>query len=144
MEAAGLAVGVVPLAIAALKCYKTGKQLTDVVRNRKRNIQALIRALESYHLYLELLLVWLLKSVNVYDETELHAPSQITSLMQNPETIEKMREFLGADPSPAFQTAIENGQRAVEKIVRNIDRLLPGNQVCVYLFEMKANEVRID
>ena len=93
MEAAGLAVGVVPLAIAALKCYKIGKQLTDVVRNRKRNIQALIRALESYNLYLELLLVWLLKSVNVYDETELHAPSQITFLMRNPETIEKMREF---------------------------------------------------
>lgn len=104
----------------------------------------MIRALESYNFYLELLLVWLLKSVNIYNETEPYAPSQIRSLMQNPETIEKMREFLGADPSPAFQNAIENGQQAVEKIVKNIERLLPGNQVCVYCFKMKANEVLID
>lgn len=51
-------------------------------------------------------------------------------LMQNAEMNEKMREFLGTEPSAAFHNAIEKGRGAVDKITENIDDLLPGNQVC--------------
>ena len=131
MEVAGLVLGGIPLAIAALKCFKTGKRLSDLIRNRKRHIETLIRALEGYNGYLELLLEWLLKSVDMdmYAEGKYHAQSNISYLMQNAETIERMREFLGPKPLSASQGAINNGQEAVVKIATSIDNLLPGNQV---------------
>ena len=128
MEAVGLVFGVIPLAIVALKCFKTGKRLTSMLRNRKRHIETLIRALETYNGYLELLLEWLLRSVDIYDETKHRTHRDISFLLQNPETIEKMREVLGSNPSSAFGNAIGNGQRAVETIMKNIDDLLPGDQ----------------
>lgn len=87
----------------------------------------MIRALQSYNGYLELLSRWLLTSMDMCSEMEDHS---LSLLMQNAEVIEKMREFLGADPSAAFHNAIENGRRAMEKIAESIDDLLPGNQVC--------------
>ena len=128
MEAAGLVVGVVPLVIAALKCFKTGKQLASVVRKRKRHIETLIRALQSYNGYLELLSRWLLTSMEMSPGME---NDSLASLMQDAEVIEKVRRFLGREPSAAFHNAVEKGRRAVEKIVENIDDMLPGNQVRV-------------
>lgn len=137
MEVVGLVLGGIPLAIAALKCYKTGKRLTDLVRNRKRHIEALIRALEGYNGYLELLVDWLLRSVNIYVDVRDH---DISYLLQNPETVKKMREFLGPRPSSAFQNAIYDGQQAVIKIVINIGDFLPGNQV-VTAYKSKVNSL---
>ena len=128
MEAAALVVGVVPLVIAALKCFKTGKQLASRLRNRKRHVETLIRALQSYNGYLELLSRWLLTSMEMFPGTQDHS---LLSLMQDAEVMEKVRGFLGAEPSAAFHNAVEKGRWAVEKIAENIDDMLPGNQVCV-------------
>lgn len=129
MEAAGLVVGVVPLVIAALKCFKTGKQLASLVRKRKRHVETLIRALQSYNGYLELLSRWLLTSMEISPGNQDHS---LSSLMQDAEVIEKVRRFLGVEPSAAFHNAVERGRRAVEKIAENIDDMLPGNQVCLF------------
>lgn len=132
MEVAGLVLGAIPLAITALKCYKTGRRLIDLMRNRKRHIEALIRALESYENYLKLILEWLLKSAKVYDEMNFQTQSHAAMLvLRDPIIVEKMKECLGPNYLPAFQDAIENGQQVVEKIVMNINDLLPGSQVSI-------------
>lgn len=89
----------------------------------------MIRALQSYNGYLELLSRWLLTSMEMSPDME---DRSLSSLMQNAEIIEKIREFLGTEPSAAFHNAIEKGRRAVGKIAENIDDLLPGNQVCLH------------
>ena len=47
MEVAGVVLAVVPIIIEGLKAYKQGKSLTDRVRNRKRHVAELIRALNG-------------------------------------------------------------------------------------------------
>jgi len=83
MEVAGLVLGVVPLAITALQCYKTGGELTDLIRNRRRHIEKLIRALHGHVAVLTLSLIWLLKEVNIYEAD--HTEEDIPHLVQDVE-----------------------------------------------------------
>jgi hypothetical protein len=128
MEVAGLLLGAVPLAISALRCYKTGKTLTDRVRKRKKHVEKLIRALQGHDAVLELYLVWLLKAVESYEA--YHTPRDIPSLMQDAETTERIRDFLGEKGATAFQHAAFECQEAVQKIAKSIDGFLPNNKVC--------------
>ena len=66
--------------------------------------------------------------MEIFHGTQDHS---LLSLMQDAEVVEKVKGFLGAEPSAAFHNAVEKGRRAVEKIAENIDDMLPGNQVCV-------------
>lgn len=128
MEVAGLVLGAVPLAITALQCYKTGKKLTDRVRNRKKHIDKLIRALQGHDAVLELYLVWLLKAAGSYEAH--HTPSDIPELIKEAEVVERIEETLGEKGSAAFLHAVCECQEAVQSIARSIEGFLPQTQVC--------------
>ena len=125
------------MVIAALECFKLGKQLTSLVRNRKLHVKMLIRALKSYNGYLELFSQWLLRYLDMYPEMKDHS---LPYLMQNAEIIEKMKELLGKGPTAAFNNATEKGRLAVKKITENIDNMLPENKVCVMVEHQSASE----
>ena len=132
MEVAGLVLGALPIAISALKCYKTGRQLPDIVRNRKRHVETLIRALQGHDAALELYLVWLLKAVHVYERD--HTPRDIPHLVQDSECPRKIESFLGLKGSLAFQNALLEGQEAVQRIARGIVGFLPEGKVWSLFF----------
>jgi hypothetical protein len=129
MKVAGLVLDGISLVIVALQCFKTGKSLSDLIRKRKRHIETLIRALKGYSGYLELLLEWLLtrlKKDNAVRDTDHRS---LSTLLQDAETIESLRQLLERNPSHAFQNAVENDERAVVNIVTNINDLVPADQV---------------
>ena len=127
MEVAGLVLGAVPLAIVALRCYKSGKDFTSLVLNRKRHIESLARALQGYDAILELSLMRLLKAVEIYEAH--HTRSDIPHLIQDAETIERMEEFLGVKGSEAFQNAVYQAQEVIQSIALGIKGFLPVDQV---------------
>lgn len=131
MEIAGLVLGAVPLVITALRCYKSGKDFTSLVLNRKRHIESLVRALQGYDAILELNLIWLLKAVATFEAH--HTRSDIPYLIQNAETIERMEEFLGMKGSEAFQNAVLQAQEVIESVALAIKGFLPEDQVSLPL-----------
>ncbi|MCJ1238026.1 hypothetical protein MMC14_006014 [Varicellaria rhodocarpa] len=128
MEVAGLVLGVVPLVIEVLKCYHLGKELADLFVYRKRHIDLLICALQGHEAVLQIILVWSLKTIDIYEPHNIR--NDIPYLLQKPETIEGVRDFLGEEGSAAFQNAILYSHDAIQTIARNILGLLPeGDQV---------------
>ena len=133
MEVAGLVLAAAPLAIEALKCYKAGRELTDLVRNRKRHIKTLVCALKGNNAVLEINIVWLLKTIGIYEADNTAA--DIPYMIQTPSTLDAIENFLGRQVSDAFQNAILEGHEALLEIAQSIRGLLPRE----YRIENKAS-----
>lgn len=121
MEVAGLVIGVLPLAITALSCYKTGLKMSDNVRKRKMHIQSLVRALKGYETILKLNVEWLLKSTNAFDD---HNDQGLETLLQDVDVLEGIEEFLGKSGTESLGEILAEVREILEHIAEGVEGFL--------------------
>ncbi len=132
MEVAGLILAAVPLTVAALQCYRTGKDLSSIILNRKRHIQQLVRALQWHDTLLEINLILLLKTVEVYKN---HTPDAIPYLIQDLETVRRIEDFLGIKGLEAFKNALLEATDVVQTIAKSIRDFVPSELVSLAAYD---------
>ena len=125
MEVAGVVLGAIPIVITALQYSKDMKRFTQRFSDRKSIIRRLIEALQLQQGELELNLEWLSKAMQLEEEPA----SKIQLLLARPDIQCKVVDYLGSGGSKSFILALEQAQRAVENVSRNIRGFLVDTQV---------------
>jgi hypothetical protein len=124
MEVAGVVLGAIPIAIAALECYVASDSLFSNVFSRQTHVRSLARSLRGYRMEYRTSLELLLRRIGVYDPTE-HTHEDISALLQDPLTSTRLKDYLGDEKFDVYQDAIMEAQEAIYKVVKNIKGLVP-------------------
>ena len=122
MEVAGLVVGVIPLAVAALQCYEETQSFASKIRRKSALVRSLGRALGGYDAVLTVNIDWLLRSVGCYCDD--HEAPDWTALLEQPDLAAKARRLLGDAVAKAFHEAILESCDAIETILKKIEGFL--------------------
>ena len=120
MEVAGLIFGALPVAVAALQCYKIGKGASLAAHKRELHIQELIRTVKGYNAILQSSLEWLLRSIGCYTPGQpLRAEA-----FQHPATIKELETLLGPASTDAFHGTLQEVHSVLERLAKSIDGLV--------------------
>ena len=128
-EIAGVILGAVPLAIAALKQYKTAHEMKRSFKLKSLYIDRLIGTLEEQEYYFETEFDMILRAAGCrpQDISTISLEHLKKRLLEN-DTAEELRKYLGRGYDPYNKALIRCGT-SLGDIVRSIGGLVPGSPV---------------
>jgi len=120
-----MVLAVIPIVVRALQSYKQGKTLNDKIRNRKKHIAGLVRALQNYQTTLEGYLAWVLKGAGV---EVVHEPNDF-SILSDEDVQKDIVSFLGRNAAATLCDTLVTCQEALTNIARSINDFLPKSTI---------------
>ena len=128
-EIAGLILGVVPLAIAALEQYKTAHNMLSYFNYKSMYIDRLIQALEEQKFCLESDFDIVLRAAG-FEQQDISITSgeYIQTVLVRSDVAEELSRYLGRGYHP-YRKALMRCETSLKDIVRNIGGLVPGSPV---------------
>lgn len=128
-EIAGLILGVVPLAIAALEQYKTAHEMLRYFSHKSVYIDRLIQALEEQRFCLESEFDIVLRAAG-FEPQDLGTVSgeYLQTFFLRRDVAEELNRYLGRGYDP-YRKALVRCENSLGEIVRNIGGLVPGSPV---------------
>lgn len=127
LEIAGLILGAVPVTIAALMQYKIAHEMLRYFNHKSVYIDRLVQALEEQKFCLESEFDIVLRAADVgHSATDAE---QLHTILIRSDVAEALDRYLGQGYEP-YRKALLRCQTSLEEIVRRIDGLVPGSQVC--------------
>ncbi|CAD6592622.1 MAG: hypothetical protein ASARMPREDX12_006281 [Alectoria sarmentosa] len=139
-EIAGLILGVVPLAIAALEQYKTAHEMLRYFNHKSVYIDRLIQALEEQRFCLESEFDIVLRAAG-FEPQDLGAISgeYLQTFFLRRDVAEELSRYLGRGYDP-YRKALVRCENSLGEIVRNIGGLVPGSPSGDLREVLRANE----
>ncbi len=128
-EIAGLILGAVPVTIAALKQYKTAREMKRYFVHKSLYIDRLIQALEEQSFFLESEFDIVLRAAG-FEQRDIGTISgeYLQTILLRSDVAEELSRYLGRGYE-LYRKALIRCETSLGEIVKNIGGLVPGSPV---------------